>query len=138
MWLTTVTLSVNAVTHASASTPPEPTGLALEIVAGVTAVWVLAMVSTGVWCGRVSRFEVRAAALVWIGSAIAITLLLLVGYVVTMSSSTDPSADTAAGAGVVVFTIPAFILVLISTGTGLGVASLAHLIRQGRHDRIAV
>jgi hypothetical protein len=136
VWLLSVTLSVSAVIHAPTSPSPERPSLALRTVAVAAAIWVVGMVATGVWCGRVSRFKVRPAAVVWLASAAAITLLLLVGYVVSMSASSDPSADTAAGAGAVVFTIPALGLVLVSTGLGLGSAFLAHLIHQGRRERV--
>jgi len=136
LWLLSVTLSVSAVAHAPTSPSPETQSLALRTVAVAAAVWLVGMVATGIWCGRVSGFKVRQAAVVWVASAAAITLLLLVGYVVSMSASSDPSADTAAGAGAAMFTIPAFGLVLSSTGLGLGVAFLAHLILHGPRKQV--
>jgi hypothetical protein len=137
VWLVSVTLAVSAVAHAPTASSPETTSLTLRTVALAAVVWLVGMVATGIWCGRVSRFQVRQAAVVWLASAAAITLLLLVGYVVSMSASSDPGGDTAAGAGVVIFAIPAFVLVLVSSGIGLGVAFLARLIRHGRHERVA-
>jgi len=63
------------------------------------------------------------------------TTVLLAWYVLAMAASSDPGADDAAGVGVIILTVPTWVLVFLLLVVGAGAGAVARLPRLRRERR---